>query len=106
MRQGGAGLPRPFTRPHEGSRSPGYSRRRAWPNRPEAAALLAAIANPPGAFDAIVVGEYECAFFGDQLILMMPKFQQHRVQLWLPELDGPVDFDDPAHLAVIRLLEA
>jgi len=84
----------------------GYSRRRAWPNRPEAAALLAAIANPEREFDAIVVGEYERAFFGDQLILMMPKFQQHRVQLWLPELDGPVDIDDPAHLTVIRLLGA
>ncbi len=27
------------------------------------------------------------------------------MQLWLPELDGPVDFQDPAHLAV-RLLGA
>lgn len=84
----------------------GYSRRRAWPNRPEAAALLAAIAKPEREFDAIVVGEYERAFFGDQLILMMPILQQHQVQLWLPELDGPVDFQDPAHLAAIRLLGA
>ncbi|MEO3748810.1 hypothetical protein [Plantactinospora sp. B5E13] len=52
------------------------------------------------------VGEYERAFFADQLTQMMPVFQRHRVRLWLPELDGPVDFDDPAHLAAIRLLGA
>jgi DNA invertase Pin-like site-specific DNA recombinase len=82
----------------------GHSRRRAWPNRPEAAALLAAITAAERRFDAIVVGEYERAFYGDQLIHMVPLLQQHGVQLWLPEVDGPVDLDDPAHLALMRLL--
>ncbi|WP_425455284.1 recombinase family protein [Allorhizocola rhizosphaerae] len=82
----------------------GYSRRLPWPSRPQAAALLAAIADSDRGFDAIVVGEYERAFYGDQLVQMMPVFQQHGVQLWLPEVDGPVDLDDPAHLALMRLL--
>ena len=45
----------------------GFSRRLPWADRPEAAALLAALADPDRAFDAIVVGEYERAFFGTQL---------------------------------------
>jgi site-specific DNA recombinase len=45
----------------------GYSRRLPRADRPEAAALLAALADPDRAFDAIVVGEYERAFFGAQL---------------------------------------
>ena len=35
--------------------------------RPQAAALVAAMADPDRDFDAIVVGEYEQAFYGSQL---------------------------------------
>jgi hypothetical protein len=52
--------------------------------------LLAALADLDRAFDAIVVGEYERAFFGDQLQHLLPLFQRHGVQLWLPETDGPL----------------
>src|SRR5262245_55564753 len=45
----------------------GCSRRRPWPCRPRAAELLAAVARADRGFDAIVVGEYERAFAGDQL---------------------------------------
>jgi site-specific DNA recombinase len=82
----------------------GYSRRLAWPDRPQAAALLTALQDPDRGFDAVVVGEYERAFYGDQLIAMVPIFQRHGVRLWLPEVDGPVDLDDPAHVALMRLL--
>jgi hypothetical protein len=44
----------------------GVSRRWSWADRPEAAALLAAAADPRREFDAVVVGEYERAFHGDQ----------------------------------------
>src|SRR5438874_194131 len=57
----------------------GFSRRLPWADRPEAAALLAALADPGRGFDAIVVGEYERAFFGTQLQHLLPLFQQHRV---------------------------
>jgi len=82
----------------------GYSRRLPWPDRPQAAALLAAVADTNRGFDAIVVGEYERAFYGDQLLQMAPLFERHGVQLWLPELDGPVDITNPTHVALIMLL--
>src|SRR5215470_17982063 len=84
----------------------GYSRRLAWHNRPQAAALLGALADPDRGFDAVVVGEYERAFFGDQLTQLLPLLAQHGVQLWLPETDGPVDGTDPVHQALVMLLGA
>ncbi|MFY1638281.1 recombinase family protein [Solwaraspora sp. WMMB335] len=82
----------------------GCSRRRAWVDRPRAGALLAAVEDPDRGFDAIVVGEYERAFYGDQLTRMAPLLRRHGVRLWLPELGGPVDCDDPTHQAVVMLL--
>jgi site-specific DNA recombinase len=52
----------------------GQSRVLPWPRRPQAAALLAAMADPDREFDAIVVGEYERAFYGDQYSWMAPLF--------------------------------
>jgi hypothetical protein len=84
----------------------GHSRLEEWADRPQAAALLAAVASPHRGFDAIVVGEYERAFCGDQLLRLMPLLEQHGVQLWLPELDGPFQADDVEHRATIRALGA
>ncbi len=39
----------------------GYSRMLAWARRPQAAALVAALADPDRGWDAIVIGEYERA---------------------------------------------
>ena len=44
----------------------GQSRMLAWPRRPRAAALAAALADPDRGWEAIVVGEYERAFYGGQ----------------------------------------
>jgi site-specific DNA recombinase len=82
----------------------GHSRSLAWTHRPSAAALLAAIASPHRKFDAIVVGEYERAFYGRQLHKLMPFFQRHNIAVWLPEADGPINLDDPAHQALLLLL--
>jgi hypothetical protein len=84
----------------------GVSRRVARPDRPQAARLLAAIADPGRGFDAVVVGEYERAFAGQQLNQLAPLLRRHGVQLWLPDTYGPVEFDNPRHLAVIDLLGA
>ncbi|MFD6665538.1 recombinase family protein [Micromonospora chalcea] len=84
----------------------GCSRRRGWRQRPQAAALLAALDHPDRGFDAIVVGEYERAFSANQLQHLAPVLEQHGVQLWLPETDGPVDYHDPAHQALILMLGA
>jgi DNA invertase Pin-like site-specific DNA recombinase len=82
----------------------GCSRRVAWAGRRQAARLLEAVATPDRGFDAIIVGESERAFTGTQLLRLAPVFLAHGVQVWLPELDGPVDLTDPAHQALIMRL--
>jgi DNA invertase Pin-like site-specific DNA recombinase len=70
----------------------GESRSVAWARRPQAAALVAALADPDRGWDAIVVGEYERAFYGAQYALMAPLFEHYGVQLWMPEAGGRVDY--------------
>lgn len=50
------------------------------------------------------MGESERAFTGTQLLHLAPILLAHGVQVWLPELDGPVDLTDPAHQALILRL--
>ena len=68
----------------------GQSRAVAW--RPQAAALVAQLADPGRGWDAIVIGEYERAFYGAQYAAMAPLFEHYGVQLWMPEAGGRVDF--------------
>ena len=75
----------------------GQSRVLPWARRPQAAALVAAMADPDRAFDAIVVGEYERAFYGTQYALMAPLFEHYGVQLSMPEAGGMVDFQAEGH---------
>ena len=70
----------------------GQSRRVAWARRPQAAALVAALADPDRGWDAIVTGEYERAFYGGQYSLMAPLLEHYGVQLWMPEAGGRVDY--------------
>jgi hypothetical protein len=70
----------------------GQSRTVAWGRRPEAAALVALLAEPDRGWDAIVVGEYERAFYGSQYAAMAPLFEHYGVQLWMPEAGGRVDY--------------
>jgi site-specific DNA recombinase len=70
----------------------GQSRTVAWARRPQAAALVAALADPDRGWDAIVVGEYERAFYGTQYGLMAPLFEHYGIQLWMPETGGRVDY--------------
>ncbi len=70
----------------------GESRTVAWGRRPQAAALVALLADPDRGWDAIVVGEYERAFYGSQYAAMAPLFEHYGVQLWMPEAGGRVDF--------------
>jgi DNA invertase Pin-like site-specific DNA recombinase len=70
----------------------GQSRTVALARRPQAAALVAALADPDRGWDAIVVGEYERAFYGSQYAVMAPLFEHYGVQLWMPEAGGRVDY--------------
>jgi site-specific DNA recombinase len=70
----------------------GQSRTVAWGRRPQAAALIAQLADSGRGWDAIVIGEYERAFYGSQYAAMAPLFVHYGVQLWMPEAGGRVDF--------------
>jgi site-specific DNA recombinase len=70
----------------------GESRTVAWARRPQAAALVAQLADPGRGWDAIVIGEYERAFYGSQYAAMAPLFEHYGVQLWMPEAGGRVDY--------------
>jgi site-specific DNA recombinase len=75
----------------------GFSRALAWARRPQAAALVAALADPDRGWDAIVIGEYERAFYGGQYAAMAPLFEHYGIQLWTPELGGRVDYQAEDH---------
>lgn len=84
----------------------GCSRRLPWSARPEAAALLAELDSPERRFDAVVIGEYERAFYGDQFVLVAGLLNGLGVQVWLPEAGGPVRLADPLHRALVTVLGA
>ena len=50
----------------------GQSRSLPWKRRPRAAQLLIDLANPDRGFDAVVIGEPQRAFYGNQYSLVMP----------------------------------
>ncbi len=50
------------------------------------------LADPGRGWDAIVIGEYERAFYGSQYAVMAPLFEHYGVQLWMPEAGGRVDY--------------
>jgi site-specific DNA recombinase len=70
----------------------GESRTVAWGRRPQAAALVAQLADLCRGWEAIVIGEYERAFYSSQYAMMAPLFRHYGVQLWMPEAGGRVDF--------------
>ena len=70
----------------------GESRTVAWARRPQAAALVAQLADPDRGWDAVVIGEYERAFYGSQYAAMAPLLEHYGVQLWMPETGGRVGY--------------
>ncbi|MFE4832722.1 recombinase family protein [Streptomyces sp. NPDC056672] len=75
----------------------GHSRALPWKRRPHAAALLASLAEPDRGFDAVVIGEPQRAFYGNQFGNTFPLFVHYGVPLWVPEVGGPIDPDNEAH---------
>ncbi len=64
---------------------------------PQAAALVAQLSDPDRGWDAIVIGEYERAFYGSQYASMAPLFEHYGVSLWMPEVGGRVDWHAEDH---------
>ncbi|WP_080644102.1 recombinase family protein [Salinispora arenicola] len=75
----------------------GLSRSLPWKRRPQAAKLLDALADPNRGFDAVVIGEPQRAFYGNQYSLTMPVFSHYGVGLWVPEVGGAIDPESEAH---------
>ena len=75
----------------------GQSRSLPWKRRPRAAQLLTDLADSGRGFDAVVIGEPQRAFYGNQYSLVMPVFAHYGVDLWVPEVGGPIDPDSEAH---------
>ncbi|MDH2426478.1 recombinase family protein [Sphaerisporangium sp. TRM90804] len=71
--------------------------------RPEAAALLAELRNPHRGFDAVVVGEPQRAFYGNQFGNTFELFNHYGVQLWVPEVGGPIDPVNEAHELIMLM---
>ena len=84
----------------------GCSRREPWSSRPQAAALQAELSSPERRFDAVVVGEYERAFSGDDFAAVTALFERAGVQMWLPEAGGRWEREDPVAQALVMVLGA
>ncbi|MGH9158137.1 MAG: recombinase family protein [Acidimicrobiales bacterium] len=81
----------------------GQSRSVPWKRRPEAARLLEAFKDHDRGFDAVVIGEPQRAFYGNQFGLTFPVFMHYGVGLWVPEVGGAVDPGSEAHDLVMCL---
>lgn len=81
----------------------GQSRALPWQRRPEAAKLLADLRRPDRGFDAVVIGEPQRAFYGNQFGLTFPVFVHFGVPLWVPEVGGAIDPNNEAHDLVMSV---
>jgi site-specific DNA recombinase len=81
----------------------GHSRSLPWQRRPAASRLLEALRDPDRGFAGVVIGEPQRAFYGNQFSLTFPIFTHYGVQLWVPEVGGPVDPGSEAHDLVMTL---
>ncbi len=81
----------------------GQSRSLPWKRRPEASRLLDSLNDPSRGFDAVVIGEPQRAFYGNQFGLTFPVFVHYGVTLWVPEVGGAIDPGSDAHDLVMSL---
>jgi DNA invertase Pin-like site-specific DNA recombinase len=81
----------------------GHSRSLPWQRRPRANQLLQALRNPNRGFDAVVIGEPQRTFYGNQFGNTFPVFVHFRIPLWGPEVGGPIDPDNEAHDLVLSV---
>ena len=75
----------------------GIPRFTGWRYRPQAARLLATLPDPNRGFDAIVVADTRSAFSSYQYSFVLWTLTEYGLQLWLPEVGGAVQPDNPEH---------
>ncbi len=75
----------------------GQSRSIPWKRRPKASELLECLKITDRGFDAVVIGEPQRAFYGNQFGLTFPVFIHYGIELWVPEVGGPIDPESEAH---------
>ena len=63
-----------------------------------------AVGGPGRGWDAIVIGEYERAFYGNQYASMAPLFEHYGISLWMPEVGGRVDWHAEDHEQIMLAL--
>ena len=73
------------------------SRSLPWERRPEASRILRQLKDPARGWDALVVAEPQRAFSGTQFEGILFQFAHWGVDLWVPELSGPVDINNDGH---------
>lgn len=71
--------------------------------RPEAGRLLELLPDLNRGFDAVVVGEPQRAFYGNQFAMTFPMFEHYGVQLWVPEIGGAIDPANEAHELIMSM---
>lgn len=76
----------------------GYSRALEWVQRPQSRDLLKELGNPNRGWNAIVVGESQRSFFGNQFESIVQQCRYAGVDVWIPELQGRFDPENPLHL--------
>ena len=81
----------------------GHSRSIPWKRRPEATRLLAAMRDDDRGFDAVVIGEPQRAFYGNQYGLTFPLFVHYGVGLWVPEVGSAIEPESEAHDLVMSV---
>jgi hypothetical protein len=59
--------------------------------------------DPDRGFTGVVIGEPQRAFYGNQFSLTFPILTHFGVQLWVPEVGGPIDPGSEAHDLVMTL---
>lgn len=80
------------------------SRSLPWKRRPEASRLLNAFRDPRRGWDAVVIGEPQRAFYGNQFGLTFPVFVVHYgIELRVPEVGGTIDPGSDVHDLVMSL---
>lgn len=79
------------------------SRSLPWMRRPRARELLGDLVRADRGWTKLVIGEPQRAFAGPQFQLVFPILCHHDVELWVPEVGGPVDPDSEAHDLVMNL---